>query len=110
MRKRNMRKQKLSAEFIKREAKRVTGETSMESQVLLASAVVGPNLKRISKFLGINRRKSGGHLSVISQNLRKSRIWHGGKVAGGGWFEKDGGLEFVLDCAVAHGFIERKPV
>jgi hypothetical protein len=71
--------------------------------LLLSSASVGPNLRRLAKFAGMPRRV----VRPWAQKFRQKGLWHGARVADSGWFEKDGGIAFALDCCVARGLVER---
>ncbi len=71
---------------------------------LLASAVVGPDIKRVAKLCKLRRDT----VALFSKRLRRSRVWVGSRVACA-WFEEGGGLELALDVNVALGFLERAP-
>lgn len=84
------------------ESKRDTNETKTAA-VMIASAHIGPNIKRISKFLKIPRR----FVSIVSKRLRKSGVWSGGKIRCN-WADKhNGGLEFNLDLCVGLGWLNK---
>ena len=70
--------------------------------VLLSSAQVGPNIRRLAKFTGYR----SAEIAEFSRNLRKSRIWHGGRIQAG-WFGEDGGIALACDINVALGYIVR---
>lgn len=70
--------------------------------VLVSSAHVGPNIRRLVKFTGY----SYGQIAKFGHNLRKSKIWRGGRVEAG-WSGEDGGIALACDINVALGFIER---
>ena len=44
---------------------------------------------------------------MIGKRLRDSGLWSRRKVRDSGWFDKDGGVSFNLDIAVAEGWLER---
>ena len=44
--------------------------------ILLASALVGPNIKRVAKLTGIPRKD----VAARANNLRANGIWHGKQV------------------------------
>ena len=70
---------------------------------LLASAIVGPCVRRIATFLRmpLSQAQDFGRLA------RRGRIWQGARVAGAEWFEKDGGIALCLDTAVVLGLLQR---
>jgi hypothetical protein len=70
---------------------------------LLSSVVVGPNIKKISKYTHIPRKK----IIPISKRLRKNKIWVGGKLKVHDWLEKGGVIAFWLDVCVALGWLKR---
>lgn len=70
--------------------------------ILLASAVVGPNIKRISKHLNIPRYE----VRERAINCRKNKIWRGGKISAE-WSGKHGGVAFMLDACVAGDLMNR---
>jgi len=70
--------------------------------VLISSAHVGPNIRRLAKFTGY----PSGQIATFGRNLRKSKIWRGGKIEAG-WGGKDGGIALACDINVALGFINR---
>jgi hypothetical protein len=70
--------------------------------VLMSSAHVGPNIRRLAKFTGYRSKEIAG----FSRNLRKSQIWNGGRVQAG-WFGEDGGIALACDINVALGYIVR---
>ncbi len=71
--------------------------------VLLSSAIMGPNIKRLSKFTRYPRR----WIAPLSRNMRKNKLWGKGVIYND-WFNKNGGIEFFLHCAVAQGLVECK--
>lgn len=70
--------------------------------VLLSSAQIGPNIRRLAKFTGYRPDE----IADFSRNLRKSQIWKGGRVYAG-WFGEGGGIALACDINVALGYIER---
>lgn len=71
--------------------------------ILLSSAVVGPNVKKIAKFSKLPRPL----ISEKAKNLRKGGVWVKDKLAVE-WFDENGGIAFWADCLVADGLLERK--
>lgn len=101
-----MSKKKWTADLVKVEAKRLTGEDdSVEDQALLASAIVGPNVRAICHFLGLRRDETA--VAMAGRRLRANGIWKGSRIYHSGWFNKDGGMAFCLDVCVAQGLMER---
>lgn len=76
-------------------------ETRMGA-ILLASALVGPNIRRIARFLCLPRRVVAG----ASDCAREQGIWRGGKVCAN-WFGANGGAELVADTCVLLGWMDR---
>ena len=74
----------------------------LPAEVLLASAVWGPNADRIAGLIQQPRSK----VRPIGKVIRKKGIWKGDKVYCE-WFEKDGGVAFMMDVNVAAGFMEK---
>jgi hypothetical protein len=70
--------------------------------VLLSSAHVGPNIRRLVVFTGF----TAGEIAGFSKNLRKSKVWRGSKVRAD-WFGENGGIALALDVNVALGYLER---
>jgi len=70
--------------------------------ILLSALAVGPNIKKIAKFTGYTRKE----IAERSKNLRKNKIWVGGKT-NCDWFGEDGGIEFTCDSLVADGLMNR---
>ena len=70
---------------------------------LLASTRVGPNIKKIVTVTGVPTRM----VSAFAANLRKNGVWKNGKIYANWADEKDGGIEFILDCLVARGLMDR---
>jgi CRP-like cAMP-binding protein len=71
--------------------------------ILLASVVVGPNIKKIAKFTQIPREE----VQKRGKNLRANGVWTRNKVACE-WFEEHGGVAFIADSLVADGLVERR--
>lgn len=71
--------------------------------ILLASAVVGPNVVRISKLLGVPRSV----VAHYSATLRRNRVWVRGKIRCNWHDEETGGAAFWIDVCVAEGLMER---
>ena len=70
--------------------------------ILLASAQVGPNIKRVAQFTGIPRVQ----VAQRAKNLRANGIWSGSQVLGN-WDSKSGSLELKFDAAAAEGTMNR---
>jgi hypothetical protein len=77
-------------------------EEYLAAVTLLSSLQVGPNIKRLAKYMGQPRAK----IAEFSRRLRANRVWRQGKVHCD-WFGKHGGLEFWLDVGVAVGYMMR---
>jgi hypothetical protein len=71
--------------------------------ILLSSVVVGPNIKKISKFARIPRSR------VIdrARRLRSNGVWVGPKVHCEWMDEEAGGISFIADALVADGLVNR---
>lgn len=78
-------------------------DTFKSLTVLVASALVGPNIKRILKLTHIPR----AFIAPRSARLRKNGIWVGARVHAN--WENDGYLGLCLDSLVADGYIEAVP-
>ena len=79
-------------------------ESYKAAVVLLSSAQVGPNIKRIAKFARYPRAT----VAQFSRMLRKNRVWRGERIYTN-WFDENGGVSFWLDVLAARGFVERVP-
>jgi len=77
-------------------------ETFKASVVLLSSVLVGPNIKRISKFTGYPYSL----VSEFSKRLRENGVWKGGEIYAN-WMETNGGIDFLCDSCVAVGMLRR---
>ena len=71
--------------------------------ILLASAQVGPNIKRVAKFTGYSRKV----VAEIGRKARDNGIWRGGKLDVEWCDEETGGVAFVCDVATVRGFMAR---
>ena len=71
--------------------------------ILLTALDCGANADRISKDCGIPRATC----RAIGKRLRETGIWKGGLTCCE-WFEKNGGVAFILDVNVALGFMNRE--
>lgn len=71
--------------------------------VLLASAIEGPNVQRLTKLSGAPRRL----VAKFGHNLRKNGVWRGKKVYANWADEKEGGVAFQLDVLVAMGLMAK---
>jgi hypothetical protein len=74
----------------------------MAAMVLIASTQVGPNVEKIAKRTGLKRAV----VREYGKRIRGNGIWQGGKIACD-WFDKDGGIAFWCDVAVAEGLMNR---
>lgn len=74
--------------------------------ILLASIVVGPNIKRLATYTGLSR----WDVSKRSRNLRHNRVWVRGRVHGDWFDKKHGGVAFWADVCVADGLMNRAGV
>lgn len=103
-----MRK-KITPEILHKEVRRLDASLKPGSRdhetylILLSSLTCGPNIKRIANFLGISRQK----VAERSRRLRKNGVWSGPRLRCV-WFEKHGGIAFVMDAAVADGLMQRR--
>ena len=98
---------KITLKMIEKEIKKIAkiepGETSYDTHLfLLASAVVGPNIRRISKFTKLPLAR----VTELSRLARKNKIFVGHKIAVE-WFEKNGGIALTLDAMVLDGLLEK---
>jgi len=84
------------------EAKR-DEDVCIATALLLASACVGPNVKRCAKFLQVPRER----IVWMCQNLRRSHIWKGAKVYADWENEEYGGINLICDTFVALGLMEK---
>lgn len=97
----------LSLEAIKKEVMKIHGVDEEDQNVqtgviLLASAIVGPNITKIMKFTGYSRAE----VSKRAKNCRKNKIWVKDKVSCD-WLDENGGIAFICDCMVADGILQR---
>lgn len=71
--------------------------------VTLAAFVVGPNVRRIARFLGRSER----WCQKPARILRSSGLWHGARIV----VDDDGpgvdGVTVAMQCLVAKGMLER---
>ena len=82
-----------------------TDEAYKTQVILLTSAVVGPNIKRIAKFTGYPRAA----IAQRGANWRAAGIWDGGKVIADNWDDPDKGwLGFILQSMVGDGILEAR--
>lgn len=72
--------------------------------VTVAAFVVGPNIRRIAKVLGMPRTK----VAPVARSLRGGGVWRGSKLVAEG---DDIGMDVALHGAVARGWLiyERRP-
>ena len=72
--------------------------------VLLAALEVGQRPKSLSEFTGYDESE----IKKFSANLRASNVWNRGRTYHSGWDdEKNGGIAFWMDTAIAQGLVER---
>lgn len=69
--------------------------------ILLMSLHVGPNIKRLAKFVKSPR----SFVAEVSRLARKNKIWKGGKIYCDWGNKKTGGIAFWLDVAVCQGWL-----
>jgi len=105
-----MKKNKITKTQIQAEVIRVTGIVDKKNKdfkvgcILLASAILGANERRIAKFLSYSLQ----FVKNIGENLRENKIWQGRKVYANWFDKKNGGIAFNCDVAVGLGFLKRK--
>jgi hypothetical protein len=82
------------------------GDDSLTGRVLLAAAVVGPNLYRIHRALrALDSTVTQRQVREVTRRARATGVFVGGKVAASdGWNDSVG---FHLDCLVVDGMLER---
>ena len=81
-------------------------EEFMAGMALIGSVIVGPNIKKISKWAKLPRKI----VAKFSRNLRDNEVWVGGKVYCDWTDEEAGGIAFIMDCMVATGLLEKRYV
>lgn len=74
--------------------------------VMLAATEVGPDVTKISKFIGLPYAM----VRPIVANLNKAGIFKRGKIRANWADENEGYLSFLLDSMVGAGLLERSPV
>ena len=80
------------------------GSTFNIAMVLIAAAQVGPNADKIAKRTKLSRSVA----RKISARCREAKLFVGGKLHHGGWFDKkSGGTAFWLDVCCAEGLLRR---
>jgi len=102
--------------MVETEIKRLDPKLEVDSKgfkiavLLLASALIGANMRRLSKFTGYPLK----FIRAIARRCRKNKVWIGGRVNSEPWFEKKlGGINFWLDVCVGKGYVrkrEAKPI
>jgi hypothetical protein len=101
-----MGKKKITLHDIRRDVIHVCGDVTGQEYryaiIMLSSAMVGTSVRRLREFTGYTTAE----ISELRDILRTNGIWKGGKIHAG-WFEKDGGVEFCCDVAVAMGYLQR---
>jgi len=102
---------KITLEFLKKEIRRLDSNVEEGSDdfktalVLLASLVVGPNIKKIAHFVKLPR----SYVGKISKRMRENKIWKGTETYCDNWFKKkEGVVAFWLDVCVALGHMKRE--
>lgn len=70
--------------------------------LLIASEIVGPNVKKCSKLLGVSR----SNVAVLAKRLRENKVWDG-RYVHHNWGGNHGGASLLLDGLVAMGLLER---
>ena len=81
---------------------KATDEDRLIARVMLCSLLVGPNIVRVAKALGIGRHQ----VRPISTRLRAEKIWQRGRVHAN-WCEEGGGLSLLCDIMVVQGYLTR---
>jgi len=71
--------------------------------LLIAASQVGPTQPKLCELT----RYPAGLVKKFLVNARTTGLIKGGKIMHSGWFDKDGGIAFWLDVAMAQGFIKR---
>lgn len=96
---------KLSLKFIKSEVSRIleedSGPTFEVGLMLMSSLVVGPSIKKVSKFTKLPRNK----VAPVFRKFRDNRVFVGNRVAASEWFEEGGGIAFIADTMVGTGLL-----
>lgn len=73
------------------------------AKVLLALTFVGPNKGKVSQLSGVHRST----VEKFFFFLKKSKVIQNRKIHCNWYDEKEGGLSFAMDCAVAEGLVQR---
>lgn len=104
---------KVSGRMIWNDVKRISENKDKEAEdnvvmaILLSSAIVGPNEKKISDLLKLQPAL----VNYYGKKIRKNKIWAGNKVDGGEWFDKKiGGVALICDTLVVLGLLNRSKV
>lgn len=90
------------------DAKRVNGTADAEDDitkiiaVLLASAIMGPDVAKLEKYTGCDRE----FLDGIDEKCRKNGIWVGNKVHANWFDEEEGTISLICDVLAAAGMTE----
>ena len=103
-------KVKMDLAWVKKEVHRLDksldefDESFLIAVVLISSAIVGANIKRLATFTHYSR----DFISDIGKHLRKNGVWKNGQVDNYEWFDKNsGGVAFWINVAVGQGYIKR---
>jgi hypothetical protein len=96
-------KEKVTAAILSSDSKiREIDPEFMDQAVLLASAMIGADEKRIAEELGFDRE----YVSLVGSRLRAAGIWRGAEMSDEhltAWEGEMGGIAFGLDANVAGG-------
>ncbi len=73
-------------------------------RLLIASAMYGPNVKRLAKFLRVPRSR----IAPMARRLRDSGVWVGSRIYHSGWDDEEtGNVALILDALTALGLVKR---
>ena len=79
-------------------------DTFKAALILVVSAYIGANIRRVAKFTGYPYRL----VNEVGNNLRKGGIWVGSRVAASEWFDSEvGGTAFWMHVLVGEGKLNR---
>jgi hypothetical protein len=71
--------------------------------ILLSALQVGTSVRALSKFTGL----PAALVKERVVRLRASNVFRRDGKIRAGWFDKDGAMDFWLDCLVAEGMMQR---
>jgi len=100
--------EKMNKEKIRQEVKKLDpmlkedDETFKIAEVLLSSLIVGPDVKKIGKFLDIKITP----IRKWERRLRANKIWVGQEVHCDWFNKKSGSISFWMAVLCAQGFIK----